>query len=56
VAGLESHGKYMADGKVDDDALSEFARSADGKEAGVKVWKELSGILEGIEPGVTRNL
>jgi NAD(P)-dependent dehydrogenase (short-subunit alcohol dehydrogenase family) len=56
VAGPESHGKYMSDGKVNEDALSEFARSKDGEEAGQRVWKELSEILEGIDPGVTRNL
>jgi hypothetical protein len=56
VAGMESLGKYMTDGKVDEEALSEFVRSTDGKEAGKKVWRDLSGILERIEKGVTRNL
>ena len=56
VAGSESHGKYMTDAKINDDALSDFAKSADGKEASKKVWEELSVILESIQPGVTGNL
>lgn len=56
VAGPESHGKYMTDARVDDGALSEFVRSGDGKEAGKKVWVELSEILEEIQRGVTGNL
>lgn len=54
--GQESHGKYMTDGKVDDGALSDFVRSEEGSRAAVKVWKELSEILEAIEPGVTSNV
>lgn len=56
VAGPESHGKYMTDAKIDDDALSDFVKSADGKEASKKVWEELREILELIQPGVTSNL
>ncbi len=56
VAGAESHGKYMTDAQINDDALSDFVKSADGKEASKKVWKELSEILESIQPGVTSNL
>ena len=55
-AGQESHGKYMSDGKVKDHDLSSFVKSADGNKAGEKVWVQLSGILEKIEPGVTRNI
>lgn len=53
VAGRESHGRYMTDGKVDDGALSSFVRSKKGEEVGRRVWKELKAILEAIEPGVT---
>ncbi|KAF2482889.1 short-chain dehydrogenase/reductase [Neohortaea acidophila] len=53
VAGEESQGKYMHDGKVDESALSPFVRSQDGEEAGRKVWGELKGILEGVQKGVT---
>lgn len=56
VAGPESHGKYMSDGQVEDDTLSGFVKSEEGKEASKKVWKELSEILESIQPGVTGNL
>jgi NAD(P)-dependent dehydrogenase (short-subunit alcohol dehydrogenase family) len=56
VAGPESHGKYMTDAEVNDSALSEFVRSGDGKVASKKVWKELSAILESVQPGVTSNL
>ena len=56
LAGSESHGKYMTDSQINDDVLSDFVKSADGKEASKKVWKELSAILESIQPGVTSNL
>lgn len=56
TVGEESHGKYLSDGVVSDEGLSPFVRSEEGEKAGVKVWKELSGILEKIEPGVTRNI
>jgi hypothetical protein len=56
VAGPESHGKYMSDARINDDTLSDFVKSADGKKASKKVWKELSDILESIQPGVTSNL
>lgn len=56
AAGKESHGKYMTDGLVADEALSDFATSEHGSKTGQKVWKELSGILETIQPGVGNNL
>jgi NAD(P)-dependent dehydrogenase (short-subunit alcohol dehydrogenase family) len=56
MAGPESHGKYMDDAEINDGALSDFVKSADGNEAAKKVWKELSEILESIQPGVTSNL
>ena len=56
MAGRESHGRYMTDAKVNDEALSAFVRSEEGKEVGKRVWKELKEILEGIHPGVTGNL
>jgi len=55
-AGHESHGRYMSDAKVNDNALAPFPRSSDGKKASEKVWAELSAILESIQPGVTSNL
>ncbi|TVY53494.1 Short chain dehydrogenase sol3 [Lachnellula cervina] len=56
VAGPEAQGKYMHNGKVDESVVSPFVKSEDGKLAAEKVWKELSAILEAIQPGVTSNL
>lgn len=56
AAGRESHGKYMSDGKVNDNMLGPFPRSDDGKKASKKIWIELAAILENIQPGVTGNL
>ncbi|TVY43255.1 Short chain dehydrogenase [Lachnellula subtilissima] len=56
VAGPEAQGEYMHDGKVDESELSPFVKSEDGKLASEKVWKELSVILEYIQPGITGNL
>jgi hypothetical protein len=53
MAGPESCGKYIHDGKMDDRQLSPFVRSADGRKAAEKVWVELCTILESIHPGVT---
>lgn len=38
------------------DALSSFVRSNEGKQAQVKVWKELLVKLERIAPGISGNL
>lgn len=55
-AGEESHGKYMDDSRVSETELSPFVRSVEGGEAGARVWEELRGILEGIQPGVVGDL
>lgn len=52
----KSHGKYMHDGVIDDQSLSAFVRSDEGKKAAQRVWAELKTILENIEPGVTKGL
>lgn len=54
AVGKESHGQYMTDGLVCDEASSPFVRSEAGAEVGRRVWKELSEILEDIQPGVTK--
>jgi NAD(P)-dependent dehydrogenase (short-subunit alcohol dehydrogenase family) len=54
--GTPSHGKYMHDAKPDDGELSKFVTSKEGKVASEKVWKELSKILEEIQPGVTKSI
>lgn len=53
AAGPETHGAYMTNGKEGNAALSKFVKSEDGNKAQEKIWKELSEILEGIQPGVT---
>ncbi|KAK2754524.1 hypothetical protein FQN54_006925 [Arachnomyces sp. PD_36] len=56
ASGAESHGKYFHNGVIDDDALSPFVRSTEGKDAQKKVWKEITQKLEGIQPGILQNL
>ncbi|KUJ06664.1 short-chain dehydrogenase/reductase-like protein [Mollisia scopiformis] len=53
-AGDETHGTYMTDCKVRDP--SKWVQSEKGKDAQQRVYKELLGILEEIEPGVTKNI
>lgn len=52
AGGPESHGAYMTDGKVANDALSSFVRSKEGEKTQKQLWKELSDILEKVKPGV----
>ncbi|EHY56323.1 hypothetical protein HRR83_008576 [Exophiala dermatitidis] len=52
-AGPESHGKYIYDCEPNDNALSPFVRSEDGKKASEKIWKELAEILDQIQPGIS---
>lgn len=56
TVGKESHGKFIQNGVVADEALSEFVKSENGKKASEKLWKELSEILDQIEPRVTKNI
>lgn len=53
-AGPETHGRYVEDCRVGFE--SAFVRSEEGRLAQEKVWRELVEILEGIEPGVTKQL
>lgn len=55
-AGRSSHGMYMTDGRVADEALSDFVRSSEGKQAQEKLWREIAGILEGIHPGIMQKV
>lgn len=50
----DTHGQYMVDCKSIEP--SKFVRSEDGQKAQKKVYAELLEILEGIEPGVTKNI
>jgi retinol dehydrogenase-12 len=54
IAGEESHGKYLSDCVVSEP--SDFVRSEEGKSTEVRVYEELKGILEGIQPGITKNI
>lgn len=53
-AGEESHGAYMSEGHVE--TPSAFVRSEEGKKTQERVWEELIGILESIQPGVSKNI
>lgn len=54
--GPEGHGQYMTNSVISEKAVSEFAKSGEGKQTGQRVWKELKGKLEGISPGVTKEI
>lgn len=56
TAGEESHGGYMLDGLVANNMVSSFVQSEEGKAVGAKVWKELSEILDSLQPGVVDNI
>lgn len=53
AAGEESHGKYMTDGCIADEAVSAFVKSEEGRMTQEKVWVQLKAILEKAAPGVT---
>lgn len=53
-AGEESHGGYMSSCVVV--KPSEWVLSDEGKKTGDRVWEELLDILEGIQPGVSKNV
>ncbi|KAH6665657.1 short-chain dehydrogenase/reductase-like protein [Halenospora varia] len=53
-AGPETHGMYMVDCKVRDP--SAWVRSPQGGKTQAKVWIELLEILEGIQPGIGKNI
>jgi NAD(P)-dependent dehydrogenase (short-subunit alcohol dehydrogenase family) len=54
LCGPETHGKYMSDCTVRRNAS--IVEGKEGPELQRRVWMELSGKLEAIQPGVTRNL
>ncbi|KAL4808425.1 hypothetical protein BDV18DRAFT_134949 [Aspergillus unguis] len=51
AAGRESDGKYMVNGVVDEEALSQWVKGSDGRLVQKKLWDELRNILEGVKPG-----
>jgi len=54
VGGPETHGRYMDSCQVR--AESPYVGSEDGQRQQKRAYKELMDILEGIEPGVTKNI
>lgn len=54
ACGRLSHGEYMADCKIAEP--SAWVTSDIGKEVQGRVWAELRVILEGISPGVLKNI
>ena len=54
TAGPNSNGIYMTNCKLGE--VSRWVRSEKGKEVQRKFYDELLDILEGIEPGVTKNI
>ncbi|KAL4733686.1 hypothetical protein BDV11DRAFT_213541 [Aspergillus similis] len=55
-AGVEAHGKYMVNGVVADEALSERVYNEEGRKIQKRLWKELTDILEGTKPGIMEEL
>ncbi|KAH8902365.1 NAD(P)-binding protein [Coniochaeta sp. PMI_546] len=51
VAGPESHGKYCADCGVKEQYVPEWVYNDTGKDIQERLWKEVSGMLNDIEPG-----
>ena len=56
LPGAQSHGAYMTDGKVANNALSPFVQSLEGEETQRRLWSELEVILEEVQPGVMQNV
>lgn len=54
AAGDESHGQYISECVVTEP--SKFVRSEEGKKIQEKVYKELLGVLETIQPGISANI
>lgn len=54
AAGPETHGRWLDSCETREP--SAFVRSAEGQEAQARVYEELMAILEGIEPGITKNI
>ncbi|KAL4900493.1 hypothetical protein BDW74DRAFT_188151 [Aspergillus multicolor] len=52
-AGVETHGRYMVNGLVADEALSERVYNGEGRRIQKRLWGEFVDIVEGVKPGVT---
>lgn len=49
----EMNGHYMHDGIVAEEAVSDYAKSDDGRAMGERLWKEIKYVLERARSGVT---
>ncbi|KAL5340502.1 hypothetical protein BJX70DRAFT_396748 [Aspergillus crustosus] len=54
--GPETHGKYMVNGVVAEEALGGLAVSEEGKGVQRRLWEEIREVLEGVRPGVLRGV
>ncbi|CAK7263075.1 hypothetical protein SEPCBS119000_000298 [Sporothrix epigloea] len=54
AGGPETHGQYMDTGEVY--PVSTFVTSQAGVDAQRRVWTEMLGILEGVHPGISKNV
>eukprot|EP01057_Protomagalhaensia_wolfi_P001384 Protomagalhaensia_wolfi_Nauph_80__1383@NODE_1829_length_1318_cov_795_476935_g1429_i0_p1_GENE_NODE_1829_length_1318_cov_795_476935_g1429_i0NODE_1829_length_1318_cov_795_476935_g1429_i0_p1_ORF_typecomplete_len338_score43_45adh_short/PF00106_25/3_1e33adh_short_C2/PF13561_6/3e15KR/PF08659_10/6_4e12Epimerase/PF01370_21/5_3e06Sacchrp_dh_NADP/PF03435_18/4_6e05Sacchrp_dh_NADP/PF03435_18/1_6e04Polysacc_synt_2/PF02719_15/0_0013NmrA/PF05368_13/0_065NmrA/PF05368_13/6_7e02RmlD_sub_bind/PF04321_17/0_053NAD_bi len=54
IAGPESHGRYLHDGRVAEHKVDEWVFSDEGIKVSAKLWAELRDKLEAISPGVTK--
>lgn len=57
--GMESHGEYMSDSEIKKenvatDGVSRWVVSDEGREMQRRLWSEIKGILNEIQPGVTK--
>lgn len=56
AAGEESHGAYMSDAEVANEALGGFMETEGASKAQKKIWRELGEILEDIQPGIMKSI
>jgi NAD(P)-dependent dehydrogenase (short-subunit alcohol dehydrogenase family) len=49
----DSHGAYISDGVVDNNALSAYVKSGEAIPVQIRLWSQLKAILEDIAPGCT---
>jgi len=54
AAGVDTHGQYLDSCRVSGPSV--FVLSEDGREEQPRIYAELMGVLDGIEPGLSRNV
>ncbi|KAJ9130211.1 Short-chain dehydrogenase/reductase-like protein [Coniochaeta hoffmannii] len=54
AAGVDTHGQYLDSCRVSGPSV--FVLSEDGREVQPRIYAELMGVLDGIEPGLSRNV